>query len=69
MKTRTLFTIMLAVVAISSAMAQRGVVKQDRKVASFSAISASGGWDVIIRQGDRQSLTIEISEEELDRPS
>lgn len=67
MKTKTLLTIILAIAAISSAMAQRGIVKQDRKVASFSAITASGGWDVIIQQGDRQSVTIEVSEDELDR--
>lgn len=67
MKTKTLLTIIIATLAISSAWAQRGVVKQDRNVAPFSAINASGGWDVIIRQGDHQSLTIEISEEELER--
>ena len=67
MKTRTFFTLILAIMAISSAMAQRGIVKQDRKVAWFSAITASGGWDVIIQQGDQQSVTIEVSEEDLDR--
>jgi|AGTN01.2.fsa_nt_gi Protein of unknown function (DUF2807). len=67
MKTKTLLTIILATMAIVSASAQSKIVKQNRQVASFSAISASSGWDVIIRQGNRQSVSIEVSEEALDR--
>lgn len=67
MKTKITLIILLATIATSGAWAQRGIVKQDRKVTSFSAINASGGWNVIIRQGDRQSVTIEVSEEELER--
>ena len=67
MKTKTLFTIILAAMAIVSASAQSRIVKQNRQVGSFSAISASSGWDVIIRQGDRQSVSIEVSENVLDR--
>ncbi|WP_298649765.1 head GIN domain-containing protein [uncultured Proteiniphilum sp.] len=64
---KALFTIILAAMAIVSAPAQNGIVKQNRQVAPFTAISASGGWDVVIRQGNRQSVSIEISEEALDR--
>lgn len=64
---KALFTILLATMAIVSAPAQNRVIKQNRQVSSFSAISASGGWDVIIRQGDRQSVSIEVSEEISDR--
>lgn len=67
MKTKTLLTLILATMAISNAMAQRGIVKQDRNVASFAAITVTGGWDLIIQQGERQSVTIEVSEEDLDR--
>lgn len=64
---KTLFTILLAAVAFVSAPAQNKIIKQNRQVASFSAINASGGWDVVVRQGDRQSVSIEVSEEALDR--
>lgn len=64
---KTLFTIILATMAFVSASAQNKIVKQNRQVASFTAISASGGWDVIVRQGDRQSVSIEVSEEALER--
>lgn len=64
---KTLFTIILATVAFVSAPAQNKIIKQNRQVAPFTAINASGGWDVIVRQGDRQSVSLEISEELLDR--
>ena len=64
---KTLFTILLATMAFVSAPAQSKTVKQNRQVAPFTAINASGGWDVIVRQGDRQSVSIEVSEEALDR--
>lgn len=63
MKTKTLFTVILAAMAIISASAQSKVIKQDRQVAAFTAISASSGWDIIVRQGNRQSVSIEVSEE------
>lgn len=67
MKTKILLTIFLAVTAIVSAPAQSNIVKQNRQVAPFTAISASGGWDIVVRQGDRQSVSIEVSEDILDR--
>lgn len=68
MKTKTFLTIILAALAIVSASAQSNkVVKQNRDVAAFTSITASGGWDVIVRQGNRQSVSIEVSEEVLDR--
>ncbi len=68
MKTKIFVTMMFASLAIMSISAQNDkVVKQQRNVAEFSAISASGGWDIIVRQGDRQSVSIEVSEKLLDR--
>ncbi|WP_158602638.1 head GIN domain-containing protein [Proteiniphilum sp. X52] len=64
---KTLFTIILATVAFISAPAQNRVIKKNPQVAPFTAINASGGWDVIVRQGDRQSVSIEVSEEVSDR--
>lgn len=64
---KTLFTIILATMALVSAPAQNKIIKQNRQVSSFTAINASGGWDVVVRQGDRQSVSIEVSEDILDR--
>lgn len=64
---KTLFTILLATMAIISTPAQSKIIKQNPQVASFNAINASGGWDVVVRQGDRQSVSIEVSEEALGR--
>lgn len=61
-------TILLASLAILSATAQSNkIVKKDINVSAFNAISASGGWDVIVRQGSQQSVSIEVSETVLDR--
>ncbi len=68
MKTKTFLTIILAAVAIASASAQSDkIVKQNRNVSEFTSITASSGWDVIVRQGNRQSVSIEVSEGILDR--
>nr|WP_320118578.1 head GIN domain-containing protein [uncultured Marinifilum sp.] len=42
------------------------VQKQDREVASFSKISSSSGVDVYLRQGDKESVTVEADENLLD---
>ncbi len=68
MKTKTILTIIFAALAIVSASAQSNkVVKQNRTVGEFSSITASSGWDVIVRQGNRQSVSIEVSKSVLDR--
>lgn len=68
MRTKTILTIVFAALAIVSASAQsKKVVKQNRNVSEFSSITASSGWDVIVRQGNRQSVSIEVSEKLLDR--
>ena len=68
MKTKIFFTLIILAFATTGALAQSNkVVKQNRQVAAFSSISATGGWDVIIRQGNRQSVTTEVSREILDR--
>lgn len=68
MKTKTLLTIILALLVITGASAQsKKTVKQARNVSGFTAITASGGWDIIVQQGSRQSVSIEVSEEILDR--
>lgn len=68
MKTKTILTIILATLALATVSAQSGkIVKENREVSQFSSINASGGWDVIVRQGNRQSVSIEVSEGILDR--
>ena len=68
MKTKIFATVMFASLAMVNASAQSNkVIKQQRNVAEFSTISASSGWDVIVRQGNRQSVSIEVSEGILDR--
>ncbi len=68
MKTKTILTILLATLALATVSAQSSkIVKENREVSQFSAITASGGWDVIVRQGNRQSVSIEVSEGILDR--
>lgn len=68
MKTKTLLTLIFAALVIFNVSAQNNkIVKRNIDVNSFAAISASGGWDVIIRQGNRQSVSIEVSESMLER--
>lgn len=68
MKTKIFLTLLIIATTIASVSAQSNkIVKQNRDVATFSAINASSGWDVIIRQGNRQSVAIEVSENILDR--
>ncbi|MDR0422091.1 MAG: DUF2807 domain-containing protein [Proteiniphilum sp.] len=64
---KTLFTIILAAATFAGASAQDRVIRQNRPTASFTAIKASGGWDVTVRQGKQQSVSVEISERLLDR--
>jgi hypothetical protein len=42
------------------------VKKQDREISSFSAISTSSGLNVYLRQGDKESITVEADENLLD---
>ncbi|MDQ2177737.1 head GIN domain-containing protein [Marinifilum sp. D714] len=42
------------------------VKKQDREIGSFSAISSGSGIDVYLRQGDKESVTVEADENLLD---
>lgn len=68
MKTKTFFAILFATLIIFNVSAQNNkIVKRNINVSDFSAISASSGWDIIIRQGNRPSVSIEISENLLDR--
>lgn len=69
MKTKTILTIILATMAIISTSAQNKIVKQNHNLATFSSITASGGWDIIISQGDKQSISTEVSENIADRVS
>ena len=69
MKTKAILTIILATVAIISTSAQNKIIKQNHNLSTFSSITASGGWDVIISQGDKQSITTEVSDNIADRVS
>ena len=66
MKTKVLFIYAFIMLATSGVLAQRGLVKDNIQVASFTAITASGGWDVFVSQGDKQSVSIEVSENDID---
>ena len=62
MKTKTLFTVILAILAMGCVSAQNSrIVKKTINVGNFTSINASGGWDVIVKQGNRQGVSIEIS--------
>lgn len=64
MKTKFLSTVILVVLAMGCVSAQNNrTVKRNIDVSGFTSINASGGWDVYISQGSRQSVSIEISEE------
>lgn len=64
MKTKILSTVILVILAMGSISAQNNkVVKQNIDIPNFTSITASGGWDIIITQGNRQSVSIEINEE------
>ena len=64
MKTKFLSTVILVVLAMLCVSAQNNrTVKRNIDVSGFTSINASGGWDVYISQGSRQSVSIEISEE------
>ncbi len=66
MKTKHLFLTCAFLLATISIQAQsRNIVRQKRIVAPFTAIDASGGWDVIIQQGNRQEVIIEVNEDRL----
>ncbi|OPZ31341.1 MAG: hypothetical protein BWZ00_00587 [Bacteroidetes bacterium ADurb.BinA174] len=68
MKTKTLFTVILAILAMGCVSAQNSrIVKKTINVGNFTSICASSGWDVIVKQGNRQSVSIEVSEEIAER--
>lgn len=66
MKIKHLLLMSAFLLAAISIQAQNSrVVRQKRVVPAFSAITASGGWDLIIQQGSRQEVNIEINEDRL----
>jgi len=68
MKTKIILTVILVVTSIVGISAQGNrTVKRNIQVNPFTSITVSSGWDVIIRQGNRQSVSIEVSEEILER--
>ncbi|HMM18694.1 MAG: head GIN domain-containing protein [Petrimonas sp.] len=68
MKTKIILTVILVVTSIVGTSAQGNrTVKRNIEVNPFTSITVSSGWDVIIRQGNRQSVSIEVSEEILER--
>jgi|AGTN01.1.fsa_nt_gi Protein of unknown function (DUF2807). len=70
MKTKQciLIAIVFALSAPAVILAQSSkIVHQNRQVSNFSSISASGGWDVVITQGNTYSLSIETNEDLIDK--
>ena len=68
MKLKTLLTIIIAVATMTYASAQNNkIIKQQRELAAFTTIDAASGWEVLVKQGKQQSVTIEITESELER--
>lgn len=68
MRAKTFLSIILVLLTLVSAQAQNNkVIKQNRDVSEFTSITASAGWNVIVRQGNHQSVSIEVSEDMLDR--
>lgn len=63
---KALFTIILVSIAFINVPAQGNIIRQNRQLAPFTAIKASSGWDVIVRQGDHQSVSLEATKEVLD---
>jgi len=64
MKAKALLTVILVMLTMGYVSAQDSrVVKQKINVDKFTSINASGSWDVIIKQSNQQSVSIEVSEE------
>ncbi|MGI6479538.1 MAG: head GIN domain-containing protein [Salinivirgaceae bacterium] len=64
MKAKTFLTVILVAFAIEYVSAQDSrIVKKNINVDNFTSINASGAWDVIIKQANLQSVSIEVSEE------
>lgn len=57
---------LLALVPISLMAQSSKVVKEKRNLSNFSAISFSGGWDAVIKQGKNFAVTIEANQESID---
>lgn len=63
---KALLITILAAFQFFNVSAQSKIVKENRQVGVFTSINASSGWDVIVRQGDRQSVSVEATKEVLD---
>lgn len=59
-----LFTLLAFIFVAQVSHAQR--VKEERKVSSYNAVKVSTGIDVYIRQGNRQEVTVEVDEDDID---
>ncbi len=56
----------LLVMAFVVHCASAQTIREERKVSTYDAISVSTGIDVYIRQGDRQQVTVEVDEDDID---
>ena len=57
---------LLAIVPISLIAQSSKVIKEKKNLSGFSAISISGGWSAVIKQGDNFLVTIEANEESME---
>lgn len=56
----------LLVLALAAHTSFAQTVRQERNVSSYDAVSVSTGIEVYIRQGNRQEVTVEVDEDDLD---
>jgi len=58
---KAIFTLAISLTFVSCAFGQKGngnVIKQDRVVDNFTAIEVGGAFDVYLRQGDKDEVTV-----------
>ncbi len=67
--TKVTFTVAFSLFLFNSTYAQKGngkVITQDREIGSFTAIEVGGAFDVYLRQGDKEEITVVTDENLLD---
>ncbi len=66
MKTRTILTVIIAVLLSTSAWAASEIITEQREATEFTGVEATGVFQVYITQGDTYSLEVEAPESHLE---